>query len=351
MEFNKYLAILIGLFIMDTLMLPIVFSKNEGENDLPKSEGLGDWWRAMMVSDLANSEGQIGDWATKGKSVAFLISKVLFVGGLVLLYYTQSVSNPKVLLNAIILVIVGILVLKYIAYAGWFDDKQCANSYVSSFKSDHIEDIVYKVMYFVFSIVLAILIKYTPLPYGNTFLLAFLVVFPLFIMGFHYLFLRMMYMGCESGKGIGFLFDNKCAISPATFYKEYIFGSSKEKTDTASKTIDLFRRGITVFFVLGFIGIYVAQNVVPSKRVHPFIYIGVTAVIVFGVPFALNWMTTVDAERRVANDETLKITADGTSGDRPMRDIRCVVNKYGGISGYILILCIQLYILRGRLTT
>jgi len=332
-------------------MFPMIISKNDGESDLPKSEDLGDWWRALLVSDLANSEGQRGDWTSKMKSVGFLFSKVLFVGGMAVMYYTQSMSNPDVLFNAISLAIICVLGLKYIAYAGWFDDKQCANKYVSSLKSDKTEDIVYKVMYFLFSIVLAILIKYRPLYYGNTFLLVFLLTFPLTLVMFHYVFIRMMYMGCESGTGIGFLFENECAITPAAFYKEYVFGGSKVKADTASKTFDIFRRGGIVIVVMSILMVYLGRNLVPSKRTDPKYYIGVVMFIAFGIPFLLNWFTTIDSERRIANDETLNIKVDDVTEKRPMRDMNCIINKHGGISGYILILCIQLYILRGRLTS
>ena len=121
------------------------------------------------------------------------------------------------------------MAIKYVAYAGWFDDGRCSNFYVSSITSDRIEDIAYKVMYLIFGIVLAILIRVNPVRSNSLYTLLFVMGLPFVIFLIHWVSIRAMYIGCTSG-----LFDNDCAISPATFYREYIFGQSSEDLDTAS---------------------------------------------------------------------------------------------------------------------
>ena len=102
-----------------------------------------------------------------------------------------------------------------------------------------------------------------------------------------------------------------------------------------------------------FVGTFVVMinNVLPSQRNLPIVFIILSAWIAFGIPLILNLLTTVDAERKVANDETNKVTVDDKDETRDYKRWRCTINKYGGISGYFLLLCIQLYILRGQLTS
>jgi len=350
MEINQYLILLLVIFSVDTLVLPS-FAKNENESDLPKSPDLGDWWRSILVSDMANSEGQTIQWTDNFKSFAFLFAKVLFIGSIVFMYFHGSSDNTPRIFNILTICILGIMSLKYIAYAGWFDDKQCSNFYISSLKSDHVEDTIYKVVYLIFCIILAILLKYNPIRMNKTFTLLFIAGLPFVIYFVHWLFVRMMYMGCETGKGIFSLFDNECSISPATFYREYIFGKSGEETDSASKSWDFLRRGATVVLAFVYTFVMISRKVLPSHRLLPVTFIAVSAWVVFGIPFLLNWLTTIDLERKVANDETNSITIDDTKEKRNYRGWRCTMNKYGGISGYLIILCVQLLILRKYFTT
>ena len=130
-----------------------------------------------------------------------------------------------------------------------------------------------------------------------------------------------MYIGCKSG-----LFDNDCAISPATFYREYIFGKSSEEVDNASKSWDLLKRGITVVLVLVFTFITMRNYILPSQRNLPVVFILLSAWIAFGIPFTLNWLTTIDAERRVANDETSKVKVGDKDVKRDYKGWSCVMN-------------------------
>ena len=350
MEINQYLLVILTLFAVDTLVMPSL-AKNEGESDLPKSPDLGNWWRSFMVSDLANSEGQTLELSDKSRSFVFLVGKVAFVSSLVYLYYMRSDKSSLKIIDVLGLSVIGLMSVKYVGYAGWFDDKQCSNFYVSSIKSDRTEDIVYKVMYLVFGVVLAILMKVNPVRGNTTFTVFFLMGLPFVIYIIHWLTVRIMYLGCKSGSGISGIFENDCAISPATFYREYIFGQESQDLDTFSKSWDVIRRGVTVvlMFVLTFI--VVKNNILPSHRNLPSVFIMLSAWIVFGIPLILNWFTTIDAERKVANDETNHVVEGEKKETRDYKGWRCVMNKYGGISGYFLLLCIQLYILRKQLTS
>ena len=351
MEINQYLLLILTLFAVDTLVMPSI-AKNEGESDLPKSPELGNWWRSITVSDLANSDGQTLELEDKSRSFLFLTGKVAFMGALVYMYYTQTDKASLKIMDVLGLSVIGLMAVKYTAYSGWFDDKNCSNFYVSSIKSDRIEDIAYKAMYFMGGILLAILIKINPVRMNSEFTTLLLMILPFMIYIIHWITIRIMYIGCKStSSGIGGLFDNDCAISPATFYKEYIFGKTNEDNDSFSKSWDFLRRGLTV--ALMFVGTFVVMinNVLPSQRNLPLVFIILSAWIAFGIPLILNLLTTVDAERKVANDETNKVTVDAKDETRDYKGWRCTINKYGGISGYFLLLCIQLYILRGQLTS
>ena len=85
MEINQFLILLLVIFSVDTLVLPSL-ARNEDESDLPKSPDLGDWWRAMTVSDMANSEGQTIEFGDNAPSFIALMMKVLLVGSFVFLY-------------------------------------------------------------------------------------------------------------------------------------------------------------------------------------------------------------------------------------------------------------------------
>ena len=255
MEINQFLILLLVIFSVDTLVLPSL-ARNEDESDLPKSPDLGDWWRAMTVSDMANSEGQTIEFGDNAPSFIALMMKVLLVGSFVFMYFRETSTNTPRLVNIIAISILGIMCIKYIAYAGWFDDKQCSNFYITSLSSDHPEEVIYKVVYLVFGIMMAILLKYNPIRMNRAYTMIFLVGLPFLIFFLHWLFVRLMYMGCETGKGLFTLFDNECAISPATFYKEYIFGQTGVETDSASKSWDFIRRGLTVIVVFVFTFIY-----------------------------------------------------------------------------------------------
>ena len=345
MEINQYLILLLTLFAVDTLVMPSL-AKNEGESDLPKSPDMGNWWRSIAVSDLANSEGQTLEIRDKSRSFVFLTGKVAFIGAFVYMYYTNTDRGSLKIMDVLGLSVIGLMAVKYVAYAGWFDDGSCSNFYVSSIKSDRIEDIAYKVMYLIFGIVLAILIRVNPVRSNSLYTLLFVMGLPFVIYLIHWVSIRAMYIGCKSG-----LFDNDCAISPATFYREYIFGQSSEDLDTASKSWDLLKRGLTVALMFVFTFLMMRNYILPSQRNLPVIFILLSGWIAFGIPLLLNWLTTIDAERTVANDETNKVTVGDKDVTRDYKGWRCVMNKYGGISGYFLLLCIQLYILRGQLTS
>lgn len=345
MEINQYLLLLLTLFAVDTLVMPSL-AKNEGESDLPKSPGMGEWWRSFTVSDLANEDGQTMMITDKSRSFTFLTGKVAFVGSLVYLYYTQTAKTSLKIVDVLGLVVIGLMSVKYIAYAGWFDDKQCSNFYISGLSSDRVEDVAYKVMYLIFGIVLAILIKVNPIRTNSLFTVLFLMGLPFVIYFIHWASVRLMYIGCQSS-----IFENECSISPATFYREYIFGQASEDHSTMSKSWDFLRRGLTVLFAFIISLIAMRDHILPSQRNLPTVFILLTGWFVFGIPLILNWLTTIDAERKAASDETNKVTVDETEVPRDYKGWRCVINKYGGISGYFLLLCIQLYILQGQLTS
>jgi hypothetical protein len=348
METSLYLILIVGIFVIDALVAPIFLSKNAGETELPKSPDLGDWWRSILVSDMADENGDIKGPSVYGKSLVFLIMKVAVVAVLAWYYFTNSGGklSPKIV-NIVNFAIIAILSLKYIAYAGWFDDKQCANSYVSSFKSDRPEDIFYKVGYWVFGILLAIMLR-THIIRTSEFTLVFLMVLPFIFYGLHWLTVRFMYLGCENTQEWFTWVNNKCAISPASFYREYVMGTA-DKADTASQSWDIYRRVAMIIFFLVMTYVFIRNYVSPSHVNTPQMLILVTFWIAFGLPLLLNWFSTVDLERKLADKMTNTVTQKDQDVTRVYKDWSCVVNKYGGFSAYFLLLCVQLVIVSPKL--
>ena len=349
METSFYLILLVGIFVIDALVAPIFFSKNSGESELPKSENLGAWWRSILVSDMADENGDIKGPTVYSKSLAFLTMKVLVVVGVAWYYFSANGGRiGSKLVNIVNLLVIGILTLKYIAYAGWYDDKACANSYVSSLRSDRGEDVVYKMCYAVFGVLLAIMLR-THIVRSSEFTLVLLIVLPLILYGLHWLMVRFMYLGCDKGSEWFTWVNNKCGISPASFYREYVMGGS-ESAETASQSWDIYRRGGMVIFFLVMTFVFIRRNVTPSRVNTPQMLIFVSMWFAFGMPLILNWLTTVDPERKIADKMTNTVTkGDDDEEPRRYKDFSCIVNKYGGFSGYFLLLCVQLAILSPKL--
>jgi len=350
METSLYLILIVTIFVIDALVAPIFFSKNSGETELPKSPDLGDWWRSILVSDMADENGDIKGPSVYGKSLVFLVMKVAVVVLLTWYYFTNSggALSPKIV-NIVNFAIIAILSLKYVAYAGWFDDKHCANSYVSSVKSDRPEDIVYKVCYLIFGLLLAILLR-TNILRTSEFTLLFLMVLPFIFYGLHWLTVRFMYLGCGDTQEWFAWVKNKCSISPASFYREYVMGSA-EKAETASQSWDIYRRVAMVIFFLVMTYVFIRNYVSPANVNTPQMLVLVTFWLSFGLPLLLNWFTTVDLERKAADTLTNTVGTDKEArvDTRVYKDWSCIVNKYGGFSGYFLLLCVQLVILSPKL--
>jgi len=344
METSIYLILILCIFVIDVLLAPVFFSKNKDETELPKSPGLSGWWRSALVSDMADDQGNIKGPGVYVKSFGFLAGKVL---GMVLLvwYYFKTTSGemgPRIV-NMVNAGIIVILSLKYIAYAGWFDDKQCANAYVSSLKSDKIEDIVFKIVYVIFGLLVALLVRDNPLR-SSQFSVFCLMILPIIFYGIHWVVSRLMYLGCEKGE----TFSKECAISPATFYKEFALGSSKEST-TMSQSLDRYKRIAMLGVVLFFSYIFIMKRVKPSQRNTPITLIYGMIWVLYGIPLLLSMVMTVDIERKEIQTMTNTIMQDGEEQTRDYGQLRCIINKYGGISGYFLLLCVQLVILSPKL--
>jgi hypothetical protein len=346
METNHYLLLILFIFSIDILLFPSL-AKNPEEETLPASPDLGDWWRSITVSDLADSQGNTLGVGPTSRSFGVLIVKVALVAVCVFIYFNKTLSNdkPLKLVNIITLMAIGMMMIKYGAYAGWFDDKQCSNYYISSIQSDKIEDMIYKGLYLGFSLMLAFSMKLHPLRNNDMVTVAFLMGVPFVIFVLHYLTMKLMYIGCESNEW----FSKGCAISPASFYKEYITGGASE-SDTKSKAWDYMRRGLTVIVAITVALLMYTKRVSSSRQGAPLPLLLISSILAFGIPLLLNWLTTVDMERREASNDTHTVMKDGAELSREASGWRCIMNKYGGLSGYFIILLLQIYILQSQLT-
>ena len=346
MDTSRYLIFIIIVFSMDTLLFPSL-AHNPQETTLPKSPELGNWWRAIAVSDLADVDGNTLGVGVKSKSFIVLLVKVFLVGACAFAYFYKSDSSSDKYYHRFVSVTfmcaLMIMITKYIAYAGWFDDKQCSNYYISSIGSDRWEDTSYKVVYVCISLLIAYSLRSHLISSNETYSALFLMGLPLIVFAIHGLMIRLMYLGCKAN----IIYDSSCVISPPTFYKEYISGGADE-ADTKSKGWDFMRRGITVGvgIVLSFI-VYI-KNVSASKRLSPLPILLLSGWLIFGFPLILNWLTTVDVERQGASNDTQSIIVDGADVSRDYGSWRCILNKYGGLSGYFILLLVQLFILRDR---
>ena len=343
MEGSQYLLLLSLIFVLDQVFT-VVLSYNEDESDKPKSKGLDSFLRALMVSDGANEEGSTKKLTDNTMSGGFLLGKALVIGGLVFMYFNGDNAGggqSQRLLQVMTFALIGILGLKYVAYAGWFDDKQCANAYVSGFASDHPEDIAFKISYGVFAILLAILLRAKGMhTKAETLTLVFVLPFILYVL--HYIFIRWMYLGCQDTRQ--WFTDNECAISPASFYRNYAVGSVTE-SKTGSQSWDIYKRVLLLVGCLVGTFVLVRNHVLPSQYNTPKTMILVAIWIAYGLPLFLNWFTTIDLERKLAMEKTNAINYENETHPRKYKAWRCVPNKYGGISGYFLIICVQLAIL------
>jgi hypothetical protein len=346
MENRRYLIVIVSIFIVDQMIMTPFLSYNEDESDKPKSKGLGYFMRSIIVSDGADEEGSTKNLTDNSISAGAFILKAGIVGWLVKRYMNSTGDSQSTrTLQVLTMAIIFILGIKYVAYAGWFDDKRCANAYVSGFASDHPEDIVFKIIYAVFSIILAILIRSKPFrTSGMT--MGFIVGLPFILYAIHYVGIRLMLLGCEDTRK--WFSDNDCAISPATFYRNYAVGSVKE-SNTGSKSWDIYKR-------IGLLGVCLIatysvarKRILPSKFNTPMTFVGISVWLAYGLPLFLNWFTTMDMERQVARKKTNEIKQEGETQIRNYKGIRCVPNKYGGISGYFLLLCIQFAIIFPKL--
>ena len=344
MEHNHFLLLILVIFTIDTLLFPSI-AKNPGEDKLPSSPTLGNWWRSITVSDLADVDGKTLDVGPTSRSFGVLLAKVSFVAVFVVMYFRKSNENAPKYVNIITLAALLIMTVKYIAYSGWFDDKQCSNYYISSISSDKLEDIIYKVLYAVFGVLLAFTMKYHPIRNNDVFTIGFLMIVPFMFYIAHWLTMKSMYVGCEPN----IWFKRTCSISPATFYNEYISGGADE-SDTKSKSWDYIRRGLTVIVAVLVSTLVFKDHLSSTQTQSPIPLIGFVMWLAFGIPLLLNWLTTVDLERKKASDDTNSILVEGTKKTRDAVGWRCIMNKYGGLSGYFILLIVQLYILRKQLT-
>ena len=346
MENSRYLIVLVAIFIVDQMIMTPFFSYNEDESDKPTSKGLGDSMRALLVSDGANEEGSTKKVSDNTMSAVAFFMKAVIVGALVVMYVSGSgLGQSTRTLQVLTMTIIGILGLKYIAYAGWFDDKQCANAYVSGFASDHPEDIAFKISYVIFALLLAVLLRSKPFrTSGMT--MAFIVVLPLILYVIHYVGVRWMFLGCEDTQQ--WFHDNDCAISPASFYRNYAVASVNE-SKTGSQAWDIYKRVGLLIVCLIATFVVVRNRIMPSRVNTPMTLVGVSVWLAYGLPLLLNWFTTVDMERQLAKTKTNEIKQKGETQIRKYKEWRCIPNKYGGVSGYLLILCIQFAILFPKL--
>lgn len=344
METSYYLILIVIIFSIDLLLFPSLASNPE-ETSLPKSPELGNWWRAITVSDLADVEGNTIGVGVKSKSFGVLFVKILMVAACAYAYFYKSDASSDKYSNrfviATFMVALFIMVIKYIAYAGWFDDKQCSNYYISSLSSDRWEDTTYKVIYACISLLIAYTLRSHMIGEKEYLSVIFVGVLPFIIMGIHLLMTRLMYLGCKPN----IIYDETCIVSPPTFYKEYITGTSSE-ADTKSKGWDYTRRGITVVagIVLSFI--FYFNHYSGGQRLAPLPILLLSLWLIFVFPLLLNWLTTVDVERQTASDETQSYMVDDVKKTRDYGSVSCTINKYGGLSGYFILFLVQLFIIR-----